>query len=322
MSTNDYLQRLKSQLKGFSPDEQGQLIEEIAAHIEAGEKDPGLGQNETARAKRLERELGSPDELGRRLRQIHRPRPWLDFFLVALPAVLIFPLLPLIATWISALPAPATQAESLVWISIRLGICVRAGLVLVGRWKASPGVLIYWLASILLAIIGVLLSEIRWPWLPVEFWTKSMISLPEAIFWLTAFAILLVWLVRVVYGHRSEPLLVILAVTPFLLAVANYVAWLTVFYYLPYNWTFSMPKIGWFGVDQVVGIIWSALFFLPRQRNLRWAGLLLLPVPAMIYFLWPLHIYPLVVTLNLLPFGLVLVAWTRDIRARLIPTVR
>ncbi|MBI4927165.1 MAG: hypothetical protein HY835_05325, partial [Anaerolineae bacterium] len=78
MNANDYLARLQSQLNGFSPKEQSELIEEIAAHIEAGEKDPDLGHDDVDRAGRLENELGSPDELGRRMRQVHRPKRWLD----------------------------------------------------------------------------------------------------------------------------------------------------------------------------------------------------------------------------------------------------
>jgi hypothetical protein len=316
MNAHDYLTRLQSQLNGFSPEEKTELIEEIAAHIEAGEKDPGLGHDAVDRARRLEKELGSPDELGRGLRQVHRPGRWLNYCLVVLPTVLIFPLLPLIATWMSGLPA---QVESLTWISLRLMICLQAGLVLISRWKASAGVLIHWLASILLAITGLLLSEIRWPWLPANAAAKNTVPLLEMGFWFTALTLLLIWMVRVVRRQHSEPLLVILAVTPFLFAAANYAAGLTLLYFQVDQVNYVFPRIGWFGLSQVASFIWPALFFLPNQRDLRWAGLMLLPITYLVYNFWPYHSYPLVVTLYLLPACLVLVTWTRDIYIRLIP---
>lgn len=317
MNAGDYLTRLQSQLNGFSSQEKTELIEEIAAHIEAGEKDPGLGHDIADRAGRLEKELGSPDELGRRLRQVHRPGRWLDYFLVVLPTVLIFPLLPLIAALVSSLPA---QVESISWISLRVMICIQAGLVLISRWKASPGVLIHWLSSIVLILTGLLLSEARWPWLPADVTAMNTVSLPEMGFWFAALALLLAWLIRVIYQQRGEPLLVILAVTPFLFAAANYAAVLTYVYHHMEPAAYVSPRLGWFGLYQVASFLWPALFFLPHQRDLRWAGLMLLPVTYLVYNFWPYHAYPLVVTLYLLPACLVLITWARDVRARLVPT--
>ncbi len=324
MNGDLYLKSLQAQLKGFSPEVQAQLIEEIAAHIEAGENDPGLGRDAADRARRLEKELGSPADLGHRLRQVHRPGRWLDFLLVTLPTILVFPLLPLFANWITG---PATQAltqigpgDSLLWVSLRLSILIQTGLVLTSRWKGSPGVMIHWLASVLLAMIGLLLSEIRWPWLSKDPSIASLVGLPEMIFWLAAVSIFLIWLIRVVHAQRSEPLLVILAVIPFLFATANYVSGLTIRYDQIENLDFVFPVIGWFGLSQVAGFIWPALFFLPDQRDLRWAGLMTLPVTYVIYNVWPYRVYPWMVTLYVLPAVLVLVAWIRDARSRLLPT--
>ncbi len=319
MNAHDYLTRLQSQLNGFSPEEKAELIEEIAAHIEAGEKDPGLGGDAAARAVRLEKELGSPDELGRRLCQVHRPGRWLDYFLVVLPTVLIYPLLPLIATWVSGSSLPT---ESFTWTSLRLMIGFQAGLLLISRWKASPGVLIHWLASISLVIVGLLLSGTRWPWLPADVAARiALLPLPEIGFWLTALVLLLIWMVGVVRRQRSEPLLVILAVIPFLFAAANYAAGLTQLYYQVDQARYGIPILGWFGLYQVASFIWPALFFLARQRDLRWAGLMLLPITYLVYNFWPYHSYPVVVMLYLLPACLVLVAWGRDVRARPVPTI-
>lgn len=198
-------------------------------------------------------------------------------------------------------------------------ICIQAGLVLISRWKASPGVLIHWLSSIVLILTGLLLSEASWPWLPVDVKAMNTVSLPEMGFWFAALALLLAWLVRVVYQQRGEPPLVDLAVTPFLFAAANYAAVLTRVYHHMDPAAYVFPRLGWFGLYQVASFLWPALFFLPHQRDLRWAGLMLLPVTYLLYHLWPYHSYPLVVTLYLLPACLVLITWARDVRARLVP---
>lgn len=324
MNSESYLKSLQAQLKGFSPEDQAQLIEEIAAHIEAGENDPGLGRDAADRARRLETELGSPKDLGHRLRQVHRPGRWLDYLLVTIPTILIFPLLPLLAYWITGLAAQSMlqsgEAEALRWVSVRLSIIIQAGLIFISRWKSSPGVTIHWLASILLAIIGLLLSENRWPWVPMDQSTASSIGIAEMIFWLAALTLLLVWLIRTVLAQRSEPLLVSLAVLPFLFAAANYAAGLTLLYNQIAQLDYLFPSIGWFGLYQIAGFIWPALFFLPDNRHMRWAGLMTLSLPYIIYNVWPYHAYPLVVTLYSLPSALVLVAWVRDARSRLLPT--
>src|SRR5512133_2349044 len=228
MNSDQYLKSLQAQLKGFSAEDRAQVIEEIAAHIEAGENDPELGQDAAGRARRLEKELGSPDELGQRLQQVHRPGRWLDFLMVTLPSILVFPLLPLLALLIIGQTGQTLiqsgQTGSLIWVSMRLGIIIETGLVLINRWRGSAGVMLHWLASALLSIIGVLLSNIRWPWMSADQAITGSMGVPETVFWLTALALLLIWLVRMMLAQRSEPLLITLAVLPFLFGSANYVA--------------------------------------------------------------------------------------------------
>ena len=166
MNTKNYLQRLQTQLNGFSPEDQAGLLEEIAAHIEEGENDPQLGQLADDRSNRLEQELGSPDDLGRGLRQVHRPRRWWDVLLVLLPTFLIFPLMTLVSYWIAGgIPqviSDSNQAGSMWWIGIRVSLIVHAAIILLSFWKGSSGVLIYWQVSFLLSVLGVILSGRYW----------------------------------------------------------------------------------------------------------------------------------------------------------------
>jgi hypothetical protein len=53
MMKQEYLQKLRKQLSGFSIEEQNALIEEIHSHIESGEDDPKMGRNSDERRKSL-----------------------------------------------------------------------------------------------------------------------------------------------------------------------------------------------------------------------------------------------------------------------------
>ena len=73
MNAEEYLASLRGQLKGFSEVEQADILDEIAAHIESGAEDPALGANAEERQAHLMSEIGSPEQMGRGLRQVHHP---------------------------------------------------------------------------------------------------------------------------------------------------------------------------------------------------------------------------------------------------------
>jgi len=64
----EYIQALRKQLKGFSSEEQAAVIEEICSHIESGEEDTRMGKNPEQRRKKLMKELGTPEQLGKALK--------------------------------------------------------------------------------------------------------------------------------------------------------------------------------------------------------------------------------------------------------------
>ena len=90
MMTNDFLRVLRTKLKGFSRQEQNALIEEIGSHLEDGAQDPGLDPDPQRRVEKLMAEMGSPAQLSRGLRDVHRPGRAVDFLLILLPTLLLY----------------------------------------------------------------------------------------------------------------------------------------------------------------------------------------------------------------------------------------
>ena len=73
MSRDDYLNRLRAQLKGFLPEQQEEILAEVAAHIEGGEEDESREPDPDARRARILSEMGSPEQMGAGFREVYRP---------------------------------------------------------------------------------------------------------------------------------------------------------------------------------------------------------------------------------------------------------
>jgi hypothetical protein len=90
MIPDNYLRNLRAQLKGFSAQKQGNLIEEIGTHFESGENDPALGQDPEQRKQKVLSEMGSPKQMGQWFRDIHRPGRLIDYLLILVPTLVVF----------------------------------------------------------------------------------------------------------------------------------------------------------------------------------------------------------------------------------------
>ena len=93
MTPQNYLRSLRAQLKGFSAQEQDDLIEEISTHFESGENDPELGKDPQQRRQKVRAEMGSPRQLGNGFRDVHRPGRLVDYLLILIPTLFIYILL-------------------------------------------------------------------------------------------------------------------------------------------------------------------------------------------------------------------------------------
>lgn len=314
MNAEEYLTQLRLQIKDFSPQEQAELIEEIASHIETGENDPRLGPDPTDRANRLQAELGSPNDLGRGLRGVHRPNRWVDYLLVAIPSLLVIPLMPLVIVTVAKLTKIdllSGMESSFSWSYFRVYIAFYSVLMILCVRKRSVSTLLYWLPTTILSIVALLLREGRLPWNPTGVEPGAPL---ETSFWLVALLALSIWLIKLLRQHRNEPMLVVLAVLPLLIAVANLVSGITERRLQGEQIEYINFTLGWFGLHQIAAFLWPALFYLPRQRAVRWLGLLTFTLPYLIYYTWPFRAHPLVLSLYILPVVMIIYVAARDLR--------
>src|SRR5215217_1485019 len=83
--TEQYIQGLRKQLKGFSSEEQEAFMEEIRSHIESCEEDSKMGKNVEQRRAKLMSELGSPNDLRKNFKATYRQSRFIDFLWIAIP---------------------------------------------------------------------------------------------------------------------------------------------------------------------------------------------------------------------------------------------
>jgi hypothetical protein len=263
----------------------------------------GQGGELSEHRRSLDAEMGSPEDLGRGFKQLYRPRRWLDFLLVVVPALVISPLLTWVISWFTGPLQGAWHADQpLLWISIRVSIILSTLLLGASLWRRSLPLLFYWLPQAIAQLFVLVYREQRL--LPGRGpYAQSAGGLAEDIFWLAALAGLIIWLAVLMVEHRQDVLLLALAVLPFLYMAANM------------STASASPDgqvsfvIGWFGLSQVSSLAWPALFYLPRRRAWRWLGLLVFALPYLVYYSWPYRNHPLQTALFTFPALLVIFAW-------------
>src|SRR6266498_1512925 len=132
----DYIQILRKQLKDFSLEEQEALIEEISSHIESGEDDPKIGKTGDERKKKIMAELGSPQDMSGGFKAIYRNDRLIDYLFIAIP-YLLYPFLNTL--YISLM-------SKYSWADVRLDILIHLPLVVIGLWRRSAPLTLFWIA--------------------------------------------------------------------------------------------------------------------------------------------------------------------------------
>ena len=262
MTSQEYIQRLREHLKGFSPEEQEALIEEINSHIESGINDPQMGQDEDERKKRLMAELGSPKELSRGFKGTYRKERFIDFLLILVP-YLLYPFLNMF--YVSLMPRYS-------WADVRLDILIHLPLVVVGLWRRSALLTLFWTNTLFMQIITMLLI------------TRLYFGTFQIVIWLLVALGLLILLGRIVWQNRHDTLISAFALLPLImfgvgsvLAIihpetgASYrlgpIDKLLLDVYI--NATgFGGGYLPFYGFLAILG-----LFFLSMNRNIRWFAL-------------------------------------------------
>ena len=320
MNADEYLNQLKTALKGFSAQETAVLVEEIRAHIEEGQADPQLGQADQ-RGQKLQAEMGAPGDLGRAFKEIYHPNRWVDFLLVFVPyEILKYPInWALFMLFAGRSPSDTPVfSDPFMLAQIRVTIAFYALFVLIALRRRSLPVLFFWLPQVILSACVLVFREKRW--LAAGAFNNSAAGILESAFWLVFLTGLVAWLGYCIWQQRRSSLLVVLAALPFLVTLGN----LSLNPYLagglfPGGYALPMWHILLFGgfplgLYQVSAITWPLLFYLFPQRPVRWLGLLLNAVPlALMNFVASLR-YPQLAAVWAIPILLVLAGWWIDAR--------
>jgi hypothetical protein len=315
MNISDYLAQLQTELKDLSKEEKSLMFEEISSHLTEGQNDPQLGDDETDRLKRLSVEMGSPIDLGRRLKQIHHPDRWLEYIMIVVPEVLLLPLLYWVISALFSFDGSIETAQGhYLYISIRTSIIIQLCLVVAGLYlykhRGTLTGLLFWLSSVWLSIFSMCFREERWFF--SGRYNQSVGGLAESILWNITLVGLMIWLSSLLWKEK-DPLWFTFVALPFLTAIGNLTTGQVSLsggfpggYSLP-NW-----RLGWFGLFQISVVIWPALFIFPKRRLFRWFALLVNITPFALMNLIASSRYPYLIALWGLPIALVVANWIFD----------
>jgi hypothetical protein len=319
MNKKEYLERLNSELKGFSPQEKAVFIEEIGAHIEEGQADNQLGDDGQARNQKLMDEMGSPNEMGHRLKEVHRPNRWIDFLLVFIPSEIIMALILIVSSILLSNLAPiiSSYASQPYWMAtIRISFILTILMAIIARQRRSVSLLLYWLPQAVITTFSLLFRKKRWE-LQSPF-NNSLIGIIESLFWVIILVILFSWLVYTLSTNRNNPLLIVLAIIPFLIMFGNMsrnsyisIASFPNGYVLP---NLNVTHVLGFpiGLYQISEFIWPLLFYVFSNKQVRWIGLFFYAVPISMMNLVASISYPRLIVIWMVPSLIVIVGWFVD----------
>lgn len=321
MDTTQYLHRFQSQLKGLSTEEQGLLIQEIAAHIEDYENDAALEKESVKDDKRLVRELGSPEELGNGMQEVHQPGNLWDIFLVIVPTFFFLPRFTAYLDWITTGGSISvlnwTEYGSLWWAAIRIILLLTIGITWLASLKGTKGSYIYWQIQSLLMVTGIVISGRTWPWYASDAEIYNTVGIPELIFWFLVIGFQIIWLVRTLWQVRSNQMYLAMAFTLILNAIFNHMLYGGTIHFDLEVLSTRYSIGGYIGYPEFALFVWPVLFFLFRQRDIRWLGLLAMPLAIFADTAW---LYwegiPVVVVEYFVPLVIILLFWARDVSKR------
>jgi hypothetical protein len=308
MKADDYLERLRSRLSGFSEEERSEILEEIADHISEAQSDPKFGQDNR---EKLLAELGSPDELGVRLSGIHHPRMWLEYILIILPALFFSQILSALIALTFPYDSAPTAGTLGVYLGIRLTIIAQLvfsflGYKLFKQQRLITGHL-FWVSSVWLTIFSMCFREKRW--FPSSQFNQSVIGIAGSIFWSLVLVSLLFWLTKVLWTLKDPQYFVLVAI-PFFTALGNLsISQKMVEGGFPIGYNLSTWQLAWFGLHQLARALWPAMLIFSKNRSIRWVGLLVYAAPLLLMNLVASSHYPYLMAIWSIPILLVAFSW-------------
>ncbi|HUH98797.1 MAG TPA: hypothetical protein VLZ89_15655 [Anaerolineales bacterium] len=258
ITTQEYIESLRRQLRSFSPEEQETLIEEIRSHIAAGEEDPGMGKDLEERRNRVMKQLGSPQSLGDGFKAVYRPDRLIDWLLIAIP-YLLYPYLN--SFYLSLMPKYS-------WADIRLDVAIHLPLVVIGLWRRSAPLALFWVTIIVSQLFAITTLM------------NSYYGL-QTIFWAVLLLALLSLAGHIIWQNRHDLLIVIFGVMPLGMCVSgNVLSAIHPTDHTLYNLLDRLLLIAHlylrdFSFDSTILLAILALFLLPSDRRIRWLALVL-----------------------------------------------
>jgi hypothetical protein len=255
----DYLQGLGKELKGFPPEEQAALLEELRSHIESGEADSRLGSDAEQRRGRLMKELGSPEDMGRGFKALYRPNRVVDYLLVAIPYIgsLFFTQYYL------------TLRPQYPWVDIRLNVIFDLLLIAVGLGRRSTLLTLFWINIAVMQLLYIVLQGV---WQPYWYFGR------QTILWAALLIGLLVLMAQTLWKNRQDALILVYALLPLSMELVGIAVWSIqpvshIYSPLDRSLLVIFLKIQDGNALLVASLVTTALFFLASHRDVRWLAL-------------------------------------------------
>jgi hypothetical protein len=280
MNAEAYLQQLQLELKGFAPEEREHLVEEIRTHIESGEADPGMGKTREERQRNVMGEMGTPKKLGHGFTDLHRPAKWSEFLWgVILPFVLGLmingALTVLIQKGLLKADENFIALRNYFWAGWNVFFLALVML------KRSKLLTLYWLPRAILDVsVFFVLPRIAKTGLPAADFAKSPFVFMSAAILL---AVLLIWLIRLIYTNRQNWMMTMFILLPFVSRAIYILSALPLFLFKntprPFPVSDSLWAIPSLAIA-VINLVWMGIFFLSTKRDGQWCGLLLIAITS------------------------------------------
>ncbi|HEY9088239.1 MAG TPA: hypothetical protein VIO36_08730 [Anaerolineaceae bacterium] len=310
MNADDYLDRLRGQLKNFLPEQQADILAEIATHLESGEQDETRGADADARQAHVVAEMGSPRDMGDGFQAVYQPNRWLDFLLIFVPLYVVYPLLKVGYNFLTNGPIYYDNALFLAF-SIRVAIVLGLVMLIVAQRRRSLLLFAFWSSDAITRLIALISREA----LPAADLTTRPAAVLHSVLGWALLCGLAYWLTRVLWKHRANLLIVLFALQPLIGSLAGYI---TTTYALTAGVAPQYPywTVAGFSAQGLLEIVSLAGFVLLRSRDLRWVALLLGMgnySMMMAYAYWP-HLLPVAVWM--LYSAIMLLLWIIDLRQR------
>lgn len=274
MNASEYLLDVRQQLKGLSREEQDDILAEIATHFDSAEEDPRMGATPDERRRKVLGEMGTPSQMGRGLRDVHRPNRFIDLLWLWIPYLLVIPLTrQILYAILGPMPADANGATPHLYLGGRLTLLFIMILIFVSWRRRSAPLTVFWLTEGLAGTLALILREERY--IPGQELIPNSV-LESFVLFLLLIA-LAYWLFRALRQNHFDLLIVVFALQPVFLMAANIVMTRV---FLPANipsrptpfmipagiYSYIFYQLGW-----LLGI---SIFILFKRRDIRWFGLL------------------------------------------------